>query len=73
MSTCSHKFKLESLQTPVPPLEKIPKPLKQQVVDWVVKTWRELQEREDLIVKSFKVCGIFKSPRWQRGQASALC
>ena len=41
------------------PLEKIPKFTKQQVVDWVVKAWRELQKRQKLIVKSFfKVYGI---------------
>ena len=40
------------------PLEKIPKPTKQQVVDWVVKAWHELQKRQKPIVKSFKVCGI---------------
>ena len=40
------------------PLEKISKPSKQQVLDWVVKAWRELQKRQKPIVNSFKVCGI---------------
>lgn len=37
---------------------KIPKSSKQQVLDWIVIAWRELQERPELIRQSFKVCGI---------------
>ena len=36
------------------PLEKIPKPSKQQVLDWVVKAWRELQKRQKCIVIHLK-------------------
>ena len=39
-------------------VEKIPKPSKKLVLDWVVAAWRELQERPELIKRSFKVCGI---------------
>ena len=39
-------------------LATIPKPSKQQVVDWVVAAWRDLQQRPELVKNSFKVCGI---------------
>ena len=39
-------------------LATIPKPSKQQVVDWIVAAWRELWQRPELVQKSFKVCGI---------------
>lgn len=35
---------------------KIPKPTKQQLVDWVVEAWKLIPE--EVVVKSFKVCGI---------------
>ena len=36
-------------------MEKILKPSKQQVIEWVLKAWRELQKRQKLIVNSFGI------------------
>ena len=39
-------------------VEKIPKPSKQLVLVWVVAAWMELQKRAEMIMRSFKLCGI---------------